>query len=68
MVWVDGWMRGGEETDGHNYIYTYIHTYVHIYIHTYIHTNIDGWMRGREEMDGVDAWIDERGRRDGWCD
>ena len=63
MVWMDGWMRGGEETDGHIYIHTYIqcHTYTHTYIHTYIH----GWMRGGEETDGVGGWMDETGRRDG---
>ena len=32
-------------------------------IHTYIH----GYMRGGEETHGVHGWMDERGRRDGWC-
>ena len=60
---MDGWMRGGEETDGDIYIHTYIH--MHTYTHTYIHTYIHGWMRGGEETHGVVGWMDERGRRDG---
>ena len=61
MVCMDGWMRGGEETDG---------------VDGCMDERgrrdawcvwMDGWMRRGEETHGVHAWMDETGRREGWC-
>ena len=78
MVWVDGCMRGGEETDNTARVdgnsekkktwceesYIQCHTYIHTYIHTYTHTHT----HIHTYVHGLMRGGEETDSVDGWMD